>query len=835
MKLLFVPVQQGALLSCCRIVHSTTALLWWVIVIGHCRDYCGCHGTASAAGLGQTSRRGLRTKSSNSFPSDNMNSENATDHDRDNHGGSCHSVRSRHAASRESSSHEHKKNSWHKTQDEDEKDSGDESRSKTRTWHSDADRDHILDGEGRRSSGSPYSDDYENESDRSLSPYSRTRSPSPPPKREVQTKRNSCTPLSKTGRGGRQGLSRPLRHGGQPMIMQQRKGVRSQSKESTHAKDLDIMTKRLRSGRVLQINELRNALCELQRRTDELQKENRILRQLQFRQQKALQHYDDTKSEISQMLAHETRVLREQLRRTQERERTSERRLKDSGEQLLKNQTTIMRLKKLVSQRDLEVRDELNRRLEEETARAEEAERKVKDLERSIELSNSSFQRHLVAEKKKTVSAQEENRALEQELERLTNKLKERKRELDAKNIYANRMLRPSPKKDTDSNTKRKVNSRDTTKAVQTEYRASSLDFPTPPPAITDAGDYKEHGPDEYLSLKELDRVARQAETEDRIQKREQPKTRDKDKERDRKREKEKKQLLHQDHLDEKAKRQRDGKDLLNHNETENNRKRGLVQEEVERWNQEAQEANQQTAEGARHKKEQLLAKMREIDYQKQVTKASMYAESPDSNRSNSDHSSPRLSEQRNQNSSIFSLTAPEESAYLSAGDAEGGSVSTGTRRRALRTQIPSDDMAFGSYTPSVGNPSSRRSPGFFPPMTKEDGDSALEAIGVISLRGVETETDKDMVRGVGKDRKSDLMQQLFGTVATPTGDGVSTSIKMEVLSSPPPANGVRSRRDGRSGSSSPPTSSLSIHVTDSKPSVRAIISFDDDIEELAL
>lgn len=41
-----------------------------------------------------------------------------------------------------------------------------------------------------------------------------------------------------------------------------------------------------------------------------------------------------------------------------------------------------------------------------------------------MELRNSSYQRQLVAEKKKTLSTQEEIRALQEELERLNNKLK---------------------------------------------------------------------------------------------------------------------------------------------------------------------------------------------------------------------------------------------------------------------------------------------------------------------------------------------------------------------------------------------------------------------------
>lgn len=41
-----------------------------------------------------------------------------------------------------------------------------------------------------------------------------------------------------------------------------------------------------------------------------------------------------------------------------------------------------------------------------------------------MELSNNSLQRQLVAEKKRTIGAQEEARTLQEELERLTNKLK---------------------------------------------------------------------------------------------------------------------------------------------------------------------------------------------------------------------------------------------------------------------------------------------------------------------------------------------------------------------------------------------------------------------------
>ncbi|XP_068433183.1 lebercilin [Clinocottus analis] len=798
-----------------------------------------------------------------------MESENTTDPYEDNRhvDQSRQSLRSTKNDSQASSFQKHEKAFQDKIQTEGEKDVCVESRSKTRTWRSDPDRDQVSDGEGRRSSGSLYSEDYENEShsDRSISPYSRSRTPS---LTRVRAKRISNSPLYKTGGAGRRGVSRPQRPGGQPLSQQHRRGVRSQSKESTPPKDLDLVTKRMLSARLLKINELRNSLAELQQRTDELQKENRVLRQLQVRQEKALHRYDDTESEISQLLSrhnNETHVLRERLRRTQERERAAERRMKDGEEHLQRSQVAIARLKKLVDQRDLGLRDELSRRLDEEKTRAHEAEHKIKELERSMELSTSSYQRQLAVERKKTINAQEEIRTLQEELERLTNKLKEKERELDAKNIYANRMMKPAQRKDVDSGAKRKVHSRSSTKAVQTKDRASSLDFPTPPPAISDANECTEQAPDEYLSLKEFDRVDRRAETEDRHQKLEQPKIKDRGKEGEKEmvKNKDKRKLsrelnvLEEIPIDdcEKKKEQDDSKrttesSLLNQEE-ENNRKRSHVQEEVERWNHGVL-ANQQAAEEARRKKEQLLAKMREIDRQEHGGQDPVFEPSPSEFiKAPSNQPSPRLPEQRNQNSPIFNLTESESSASPRAGAGsgesgrrrsgmQGGGATAGFGKKGPRSQISRDDLAFGSYAPSFGVSASRSSSGFPPPPPKEDRESALEAIGIFSLRGVETGKEKETERGAGKERKSSLMQQLFGAIATPAVDGVSTSNTMEVLNSPPTTNGVRSRREGllsfNSGSSTPPASSLNtLHVTDSRPAIRAIASFDDDIEELTL
>uniref|UniRef100_A0A3B5B0A7 Lebercilin-like n=1 Tax=Stegastes partitus TaxID=144197 RepID=A0A3B5B0A7_9TELE len=632
-----------------------------------------------------------------------MESDNVADPNEDNQNHK--SVQSRKKESSCSSLQKHHKNLEERRHSDDEK----EARSRTRTWHSDRDQDQDQVSDGRRSSASFYSEDYENESpsERSFSPYSRSRTPSPTPHRTQRTPR--------------------------PLTQQHRRVQRSHSKESTPPKDLDLVTKRMLSARLLKINELRNALAELQQRTDELQKENRILRQLQVRQEKALQRYDDTESEISQLLArhsNETQVLRERLRRTQERERLAERRLKDSEEQLQRSHVTVRRLKKLVEQRELGPRDELSRRLEEEKVQVQEAERRIKELERSAELSSSSFQRQLVAEKKKNLNLQEEIRSLQEELQRLSSKLKEKEKELDTMNIYANRMVKPSGRREADSSSKRKTSS-SSSKAVQTEDGVSSSDFPSPPPDV-----------DQYLTLKVRLYVSSGLETDG------------------------------------------DGLNvLLTQKDEDSSRRRGHVQEEVDRWNQGAL-ANQQAAEEARRKKEQLLAKMREIDDQNRGAESVTFEELL------KEHPSPRPPEQNRQ---IFSLTESQQPAGLRG------------RRRTSRSQSSSEDLAFGGYAPSFGLSSSRTSSGF-PPPPREDGDSAAGFV----LGGDGSDG------GAAKDKKSSLMQQLFG---------LQTSADSRSVVSPP-SNGLRPRREA------PPSV---LQVTQTRPAVRAVASFDEDLEELTL
>ncbi|KAM4694308.1 lebercilin [Discoglossus pictus] len=295
---------------------------------------------------------------------------------------------------------------------------GDRGRTRTRSRSSPS---HDQSPDVDKNNDSYYSDDYENTtygSDRSPTPSSKSRSPQT---KKLSQKQRSTTPLHNQG----------LRKIGSKFPSSKRGtqwGFRSRSlnKESS-PKDVDLVTKRVLSARLLKINELRNELSEHQIKWEELQKENKILKRLQFRQEKALNKFEDTENEISILISrhnNEIRTLRERLRKSQERERNTEKKLKDTEDELYRTNVSLKKLKQLSENKHLGEREELTRKLETIEIKMEERERKVKDLEKNIELTQSSYQRQLLSEKKKAHEAQEECKLLREELNRLTQKLK---------------------------------------------------------------------------------------------------------------------------------------------------------------------------------------------------------------------------------------------------------------------------------------------------------------------------------------------------------------------------------------------------------------------------
>ncbi|XP_029114507.1 lebercilin isoform X2 [Scleropages formosus] len=644
-----------------------------------------------------------------------------------------------------------------------------------------------------RDSGSYNSEDYENGSLSRSSLSGSSRSLSPGPRTVGRAKRISGSPLLK--RGLQKVGSRHLR----PGVPVQRGGVRSQSlNKDPSPKDLDLVTKRMLSARLLKINELKNELAETQLRLQQLQKENKVLRQLQLRQERALNRFEDTESEITQLISRhsgEVHVLRERLRRSRERERDAERRLRDAQDELHRCRTALQKLRRLAEDRRLGEREELARKLEQVEGRLGESERRVKELERSLELSSSSFQRHLAAERKKSHEFQTEVKTLNAELERLGLKLKEKEKELDTRNIYANRM-RAAPKRDPDSAAKKRGgpaaellsgSTRSTTKSVQTEDRMLSLEFPTPPPGVVD----REEAPrgDDYLSLKEAPEREKRPKAADR----------------------ERREERHQEHevleLEEKPRKLRGG---LKKDDGDRRRNDFMLHKEEEKRTVQNWPQVQEREEEELSRKDHLLAKMREIDEQ---DRDALLRPLP---------TSPRLSGSRNQNGSVFGFTDPGET--FQNGGREPPRKAEPLGRRGLLALGSSEEFMFGSYAPSFGRPAGKAGPPG-PPGARGDGAEERHRDGP----GVAAPSVKD--------RKSALMQQLFGSSSSISSSAAGCS-KMEVLSTPGAVQSVLGESGRKRDDSFPFDRGQAAGCgtgAESRAAPRTATSFDDDVEEVTL
>ncbi|XP_042638215.1 lebercilin [Orycteropus afer afer] len=171
-----------------------------------------------------------------------------------------------------------------------------------------------------------------------------------------------------------------------PKGLPNRKGVRigyrSQSlNREPLRKDPDLVTKRVLSARLQKISELQNEVTELQVKLAELLKENKALKRLQYRQEKALNKFEDTENEISQLiLRHNNEIiaLKERLRKSQEKERATEKRVKDTEGELFRTKFTLNKLKKISEARHLPERDDLAKKLVSAELKLDDTERRIK-------------------------------------------------------------------------------------------------------------------------------------------------------------------------------------------------------------------------------------------------------------------------------------------------------------------------------------------------------------------------------------------------------------------------------------------------------------------------
>ncbi|NWU93354.1 LCA5 protein, partial [Upupa epops] len=667
------------------------------------------------------------------------------------------------------------------------------------------DSEHDRKSEGDKNSDSCYSDEENASNSSGRSPalsYPSTNQA----KRDLTTQTSSslvhCQGTKKLG-----SKYAPSRKGAQWGL-----GSQSLTRDSP-AKDIDLVTKRVLSARLLKINELRNELTELHIKLDELQKENRALKRLQHRQEKALNKFEDTEHEISQLLAQHSsdiRVLRERLRKSQERERATERRLKESEDELYRTKTALQKLKKLSADKHLAERDHLAKKLAHAESRLEESEKRVKDLEKNLELSSSSFQRELHSKRKKIHEAQEESRALEEELHQLTVKLKEKERELEAKNIYANRMLRLSPKKDTE--TRRRATNQavrrgaQLTKSVQTSGCFSPVGFPPDPdPVCSDTVDKKEG----LLPQTEKEPPAPGWKEEAEQLRGDQ----------DRERQDKPKPVQELEDWEDRVPRLRD--DLGRAECGKQKKASASVVEEEEKAKQETEtpkaevERESPEAPEERRKRELLLAKLQEIDRETQSPRAASRAPLPGTTRK---ADSP---EEKEKPSQSFEIPGRVVNGFPTDGSL-GDAAARGQKQRSPGRAGCSGELTFGSYVPSFGKGSRR--PGWLGP-----GGEGLQ-------EGGKANADFNS----RKEKKCSLMEQLFGSGAgtvllsnntdtAPFGVEWDSSSALLVSRNGKGKEGGELFREGRC------VSRHRLQETLSKPGFKTLGSLEDDIEEVLL
>ncbi|XP_036412762.1 lebercilin-like protein [Colossoma macropomum] len=208
---------------------------------------------------------------------------------------------------------------------------------------------------------------------------------------------------------------------------------------------LDFPRQCIASAQQQRIKQLSSQVRDLQQQLSTASQENRLLRRLHGRHTVALQRLQDMEASLPQMLRQhsgEARALQELLRSARSRNSTLSRRLRDAEAELLNTCDALRRLQQLSQDQSLEERETLTQRLSTLSTSLQIQNHRIQDLEKNLALSNTSFNRQLSAERRKTAEARELARHLEEEIKSLTQKLKEREKELEIHNIYSLRFLK---------------------------------------------------------------------------------------------------------------------------------------------------------------------------------------------------------------------------------------------------------------------------------------------------------------------------------------------------------------------------------------------------------
>lgn len=219
--------------------------------------------------------------------------------------------------------------------------------------------------------------------------------------------------------------------------------------KNKHKLKKDSIASHMLIAKQQELNDLQNDLFHAKQRLANAEKENKLLKTLQRRQDKAIRKFETAENDIPRLISRnfeDQRVLKTRLRRTQETKRELETKLNENSEEMLKMEGVLRRLKRMVYDKNLGERSELSKQLNDAENNFTRAERRIKELDRKLELSINNCTRQLNTERQKHKETRERLELLHQEYLDTDAKLKEKERALNVSNIYTLRK-KSSPEK----------------------------------------------------------------------------------------------------------------------------------------------------------------------------------------------------------------------------------------------------------------------------------------------------------------------------------------------------------------------------------------------------
>lgn len=140
--------------------------------------------------------------------------------------------------------------------------------------------------------------------------------------------------------------------------------------------------KRLLSAHNTKVHQLQSCLAELQRQLEQERMENRTLRVIQYREEKALKHFNDQESEIISVVkdyAHELENLQGEIGNERETKFKLEQEIEKRDTKLRDQRRRLRHYETLLQQPNLDECDELREKLKEADKRLKLFEDKVAD------------------------------------------------------------------------------------------------------------------------------------------------------------------------------------------------------------------------------------------------------------------------------------------------------------------------------------------------------------------------------------------------------------------------------------------------------------------------